>query len=66
MASSPDTPHEIFAHWLEAMESRYLADLRVPEVTRALRSLSSAYVQRRVRGTLEGAGKRAAVVYLKR
>jgi SAM-dependent methyltransferase len=56
--------------WVSALESRHLADLRVPEVTRALRALSSAYVERRhtgteaegrkVRGTLDSAGKRAA------
>jgi protein-L-isoaspartate O-methyltransferase len=50
--------------WLAALEARHLADLRVPEVTRALRALSSAYVQRRQvvsRGaTLDSAGKRAA------
>ena len=46
------------------MEARHLADLRVPEVTRALRALSSAYVERRHKvasgGTLDSAGKRAA------
>lgn len=57
-------------NWVSALESRHLADLRVPEVTRALRALSSAYVERRhatheaagrkVRGTLDSAGKRAA------
>ena len=56
--------------WVSALEARHLADLRVPEVTRALRALSSAYVERRhtstdavdrkVRGTLDSAGKRAA------
>jgi len=46
-----------------ALEARHLADLRVPEVTRALRALSSAYVERRGAGVprvLDGAGKRAA------
>jgi len=53
-------------HWIGALRERYLADLRVPEVTRALRALSSAYVERRggrdrpVRPTLDSAGKRAA------
>jgi hypothetical protein len=51
-------------HWLTALEARHLADLRVPEVTRALRALSSAYVQRRHKvsagATLDSAGKRAA------
>jgi SAM-dependent methyltransferase len=61
MTSSPDTPPpDLFADWLEALEARHLADLRVQEVTRALRALSSAYVARRVQGTLESAGKRAA------
>jgi predicted RNA methylase len=56
--------------WVSALEARHLANLRVPEVTRALRALSSAYVERRhtstapvdrkVRGTLDSAGKRAA------
>lgn len=56
--------------WLQALEVRHLADLRVPEVTRALRALSSAYVERRIAGgggatrrvgeTLDTAGKRAA------
>lgn len=50
--------------WLAALAARHLADLRLPEVTRALRALSSAYVERRQgidRGApLQGAGKRAA------
>lgn len=60
----------VLPDWVSALESRHLADLRVPEVTRALRALSSAYVERRhnatdaegrkVRGTLDSAGKRAA------
>ena len=37
----------MFGTWIEALEARHLADLRVPEVTRALRALSSAYVERR-------------------
>jgi hypothetical protein len=53
-----------FEHWVAALEQRHLADLRIPEVTRALRALSSAYVERRhtvARGSpLESAGKRAA------
>ena len=62
---------EAFLKWVAALEARHLADLRVPEVTRALRALSSAYVERRrqsswaaggrhVRGALDSAGKRAA------
>jgi hypothetical protein len=55
---------DIFSEWLAALEARHLADLRVPEVTRALRALSSAYVERRqalARGAaLDSRGKRAA------
>ena len=54
----------IFTDWLTQLEARHLADLRVPEVTRALRALSSAYVERRHKvasgATLDTAGKRAA------
>jgi protein-L-isoaspartate O-methyltransferase len=53
--------------WIAALQERYLENLRVPEVTRALRALSSTYVERRthgsrphVRGALDTAGKRAA------
>jgi SAM-dependent methyltransferase len=57
MSSSFDT-------WLEALEARHLSDLTFPEVSRALRALSSAYVERRSRlsdgAALSGAGKRAA------
>jgi protein-L-isoaspartate O-methyltransferase len=53
-----------FDAWVAALEARHLADLRTAEVTRALRALSSAYVERRqavARGaTLDSAGKRAA------
>jgi hypothetical protein len=60
-----------FSEWVAALEARHLANLRVPEVTRALRALSSAYVERRrqpaaqtgggrVLGALDSAGKRAA------
>ncbi len=61
-AASGSSP-AIFAEWMAALKARHLADLRVPEVTRALRALSSAYVERRgagVRGALDSAGKRAA------
>jgi SAM-dependent methyltransferase len=55
---------DIVADWLTALEARHLADLRVPEVTRALRALSSAYVERRHKvsrgATLDSRGKRAA------
>src|SRR3954467_5259073 len=50
--------------WMAALEARQLADLTFPEVSRSLRALSSAYVERRTRLTegaaLAGAGKRAA------
>lgn len=50
--------------WLASLEKRHFAELTFPEVTRALRALSSVYVQRRGRlaqgAALEGAGKRAA------
>jgi hypothetical protein len=50
--------------WLGQLEARHLADLRFSEVTRALRALSSGYVERRARlaagAPLQGAGKRAA------
>src|SRR5262245_18894492 len=50
--------------WLAALEARHLADLRFAEVTRALRALSSTYVERRERlggqTALNSAGKRAA------
>src|SRR5260221_11312791 len=49
---------------MAALERRHLADLTFSEVSRALRSLSSAYVERRGRlaagAALDGAGKRAA------
>jgi hypothetical protein len=54
---------KIFQEWVAALEARHLADLRMAEFTRALRALSSTYVERRqagVRGALESAGKRAA------
>ena len=51
--------------WLRELEARHFADLRFSEVTRALRALSSAYVERRESAladhrALDGAGKRAA------
>jgi len=53
-----------FANWISALEARHLRDLTFQEVSRALRALSSAYVERRhalARGAaLTGAGKRAA------
>jgi SAM-dependent methyltransferase len=55
----------LFSQYLSALEERHLADLRFSEVTRALRALSSAYVERRETAlpghkALDGAGKRAA------
>src|SRR5260221_2130108 len=53
-----------FDRWMATLESRYLADLAFPEVTRGLRAVSSAYVERRGRlregAVFSGAGKRAA------
>ena len=54
-----------FQHFVDELEARHLADLRFSDVTRALRALSSAYVERREsaladRKALDGAGKRAA------
>jgi len=50
--------------YFAALEARHLANLTRPELTRALRALSSCYVERRDKLTagaaLEGAGKRAA------
>jgi predicted RNA methylase len=54
-----------FPDFLQQLEERHLADLRFSDVTRALRALSSAYVERRETAladhkALDGAGKRAA------
>jgi len=54
-----------FDSYLAQLEARHLADLRFSDVTRALRALSSAYVERRESAladhkALDGAGKRAA------
>jgi hypothetical protein len=55
---------DVFDRWVAGLEARHLADLTFPEVSRALRALSSAYVERRQRlaegAALSGAGKRAA------
>ena len=55
---------DLLTRWLEAVEQRHLADLTVSEVARALRALSSCYVERRSKlaegGALSSAGKRAA------
>ncbi len=52
------------ASWLAALDERHLANFTPSEVARALRALSSCYVERRGRlergGALDSAGKRAA------
>jgi hypothetical protein len=57
-------PDDRFSAWIAALDERHLADLTPPEVGRALRALSSCYVERRARlaegAALDGAGKRAA------
>ena len=57
-------PNDRFARWIRTLEARHLAELSFPEVSRGLRALSSAYVERRSRlargAALDGAGKRAA------
>lgn len=54
----------MFDHFISAARERYLADLTQPELTRALRALSSIYVERRARlvsgDAMGSAGKRAA------
>ncbi len=54
----------VFDHWLADLERRHFQDLTFPEVSRALRALSSTYVERRAKlgqgAALTGAGKRAA------
>ena len=53
-----------FDAWLAALDERHFANLTQSEVTRALRALSSCYVERREKlasgGPLDSAGKRAA------
>lgn len=62
-AAHPGGPPAMHA-WLQTLESRHLADLRLSDVARALRALSSTYVERRARlagkGSLDSNGKRAA------
>lgn len=53
-----DTDGRIEA-WLAALEARHLADFRVAEVTRALRALSAAYVERRIAAPAGIGGARA-------
>ena len=53
----------IFTQWVQLLEARHLADLRMQEVTRALRALSARYVSRQgddVQRSLDSRGKRAA------
>jgi len=51
-------------NWIADLEKRHFADLTFSEVSRALRALSSTYVERRSKiaegAALSGAGKRAA------
>ncbi len=53
-----------FDRWLADLEARHLRDMTPTEVARALRALSSTYVERRARlsgrGAFDTAGKRAA------
>jgi hypothetical protein len=55
---------DAFTTWVECLETRHLESLRFSEVSRALRALSSIYVERRSRlvesPVFSGAGKRAA------
>ena len=55
---------DAFPAWISSLERRHLRDLTFTEVSRALRALSSTYVERRHKLTegaaLSGAGKRAA------
>ncbi|OFW10050.1 MAG: hypothetical protein A3H96_03600 [Acidobacteria bacterium RIFCSPLOWO2_02_FULL_67_36] len=55
---------ERLAAWLTALDERHLANLTHSEAARALRALSSCYVERRAKlargGALDTAGKRAA------
>lgn len=53
---------ERVASWLAALEQRHLADLTLSETARALRALSSCYVERRAKvgAALDTRGKRAA------
>lgn len=62
----PGAAPDRLGSWMAALEARHLADLRLSDVTRALRALSSDYVERRQRlasprpSALDGKGKRAA------
>lgn len=63
--SDPISPtRAAFDAWMTGLAARHLSNLRLSEVARALRALSSAYVERRngldKGAALDGAGKRAA------
>ena len=64
MAEPLVSVHENLSGWLEALERRHLSDLTFSEAARALRALSSCYVERRSKlaggSALESRGKRAA------
>jgi len=64
LMAADDFPDARIAAWLEALDARHLAELTPREVARALRALSSCYVERRSKlvegGALGTAGKRAA------
>ena len=55
---------DVLERWLAQAEQRYLADLTRPELGRALRALTSCYIERRNKlgsgHALDGRGKRAA------
>ena len=59
-----DATEGAFARWIAALEATHFSQLTFPEVSRALRALSSTYVERREKlaegAALSGAGKRAA------
>ena len=64
MVPLPQGVQSALEQWTRALEARHLQDLTFQEVARALRSLSSCYVERRGRlaagDALDGRGKRAA------
>ena len=64
MPPSDPTSSTGFARWIADLEARHLRDMTTSEVARALRALSSTYVERRARlsdrGAFDTAGKRAA------
>lgn len=62
--ATDDVREDRFHAWVRALDERHLADLTPSEIARALRALSSCYVERRSRlaggKALDTAGKRAA------